>query len=92
MLINTAEGQEDFSTYEPAEFRDIRALGYITQYLMQGYLKEDGAVGVDDLVRWPLDSDAVKFLSQTTSITSIAELMKVGSNFVNISCCCAHIL
>jgi hypothetical protein len=43
--------------------------------LMQGYVKEDGAVGVDDLHRW--DSDAVGFLSETTSATSVHELMKV---------------
>jgi hypothetical protein len=50
---------------------------------MQGYVKEDGAVGVDDLRRWPIDSDAVNFLSQTTSATSVAELMKVSSSSVS---------
>jgi len=45
--------------------------------LMQGYIKEDEAVGVDDLRRWPSDSDAVGFLSQTTSATLVAELMEV---------------
>lgn len=49
--------------------------------MMQGYVKEDGAVGVDDLTRWPSDSDAVSFLSQTTSATSITALMKVSGGF-----------
>ena len=30
--------------------------------LMQTYNKNDGVVGVDDLVRWPVDSDAFGFL------------------------------
>lgn len=45
--------------------------------LMQGYVKEERAVGVDDLRRWPPDSDAAGFLSETTSATSVIELMKV---------------
>lgn len=52
--------------------------------LMQGYIKEEGAIGVDDLTRWPSDSKAVDFLSQTTSATSSAALMKVGVVF------CSH--
>ena len=51
--------------------------------LMQGYVKENGAVGVDDLDRWPIDSDAVNFLSRTTSATSVAELMGVSSSSVS---------
>ena len=42
---------------------------------MQGYVKEDGAVGLDGLHRW--NADAVDFLSETTSATSVHELMKV---------------
>ena len=45
--------------------------------LMQGYVKEERAVGVDDLRRWPSDSNAVGFLSETTSATSVIELIKV---------------
>ncbi|KAH7111053.1 kinase-like domain-containing protein [Dendryphion nanum] len=55
---------------------DIRALGLITMELMQGYVKDDGAIGVDDLHRWPDGSDAVGFLSETTSACSVGELMK----------------
>ncbi|KAH7330038.1 hypothetical protein BKA65DRAFT_527718 [Rhexocercosporidium sp. MPI-PUGE-AT-0058] len=56
--------------------RDIRALSSITMELMQKYVKEDGAVGVDDLHRWPSNSDAVGFLSATTSTASAAELLE----------------
>jgi hypothetical protein len=45
--------------------------------LMQKYTKDDGAVGVDDLRRWPSDSDAVGFLSETTSAASAGALIKV---------------
>lgn len=45
--------------------------------LMQKYVKEDGAIGIDDLRRWHSSSDAVGFLSATTSATSAAELLKV---------------
>ncbi|RJE18044.1 hypothetical protein PHISCL_09618 [Aspergillus sclerotialis] len=44
--------------------------------LMQKYVKEDGAVGVDNLERWPSDSMAVDFLSTTTSADSVNELKK----------------
>ena len=45
--------------------------------LMQKYVKEGGAVGIDDLRRWHSGSDAIGFLSATTSATSAAELLKV---------------
>ena len=57
--------------------RDIKALSFITMELMQKYVKEDGVVGVDNLHRWPSDSNALGFLSATTSIISIEELLKV---------------
>ena len=45
--------------------------------MMQKYVKEDRAIGIDDLRRWNSSSDAVGFLSATTSATSAAELLKV---------------
>jgi hypothetical protein len=45
--------------------------------LMQKYVKEDGAIGIDDLRRWNSSPDALGFLSATTSATSAAELLKV---------------
>lgn len=59
--------------------RDIRALGIITMELMQKYAKDDGAIGVDDLKRWPSDCNAVGFLSMTTSATHVDELLQVSS-------------
>ncbi|KAI1370059.1 hypothetical protein F4677DRAFT_439443 [Hypoxylon crocopeplum] len=44
--------------------------------LMQGYTKEDGAVGVDDLERWPSDSAAVDFLSATTWASEVGQLIE----------------
>lgn len=46
--------------------------------LMQGYPREDGAVGVEDLYRWPSDCNAVSFLSTTVTATSLLELTKVS--------------
>ena len=45
--------------------------------LMQKYSKEDGAIGVEDLDRWPFNSNAVAFLSDTTSALSVKELNQV---------------
>lgn len=59
------------------ELRDVRGLSYITMELMQKYVKDNGAVGVDDLHRWPSDSNAVGFLCETTSAPSVDVLMKV---------------
>ena len=53
-------------------------MGYITMELMQKYAKDDGAIGIENLNRWSMDSDAVKFLSMTTSARSVDELMKVS--------------
>jgi hypothetical protein len=49
--------------------------------LMQKYEKDDGSVGVDDLNRWPADSDAVEFLSAASSGTSIEALKQVSQSF-----------
>ena len=46
--------------------------------LMQKYVLDNGAVGLEDLDRWPFNSDAVSFLSATTSASSTDELMKVS--------------
>jgi hypothetical protein len=45
--------------------------------LMQKYVKDDGAIGVENLDRWPSDSNAVDFLSRTISASSVDELLKV---------------
>jgi len=58
--------------------RDVRALSRIMMELMQKHVKEDGAVGIENLDRWPSDSAAVEFLSATTSASSAKELMTVS--------------
>ena len=57
--------------------RDIRALSSIKMELLQRYVKKIGAIGVDNLHRWPSNSDAPGFLSATISAASAAELLKV---------------
>lgn len=44
--------------------------------LMQKYVKEGGAIGVDNPQRWS-NSDALGFLSATESVASVEELLKV---------------
>jgi hypothetical protein len=44
--------------------------------LMQKYVKEGGAIGVDNPQRWS-NSDALDFLSVTESVASVEELLKV---------------
>ncbi len=62
--------------------KDVRALGKIVMELMQKYAKDDGAIGIENLDRWPEDSAAVEFLSATTSASSANELMKVSQDSV----------
>lgn len=57
---------------------DLRSLSSIMMELMQKYVKEDAAIGIDDLRRWHSSSDAVGLLSATTSAMSAAELLKVS--------------
>ncbi|OAL42798.1 hypothetical protein IQ07DRAFT_525570, partial [Pyrenochaeta sp. DS3sAY3a] len=56
------------------ESRYIRVLGMTIMELMQGYPKEDGVVGIDDLYRWPSDCNAVGFLSATVTYDGIPML------------------
>ena len=51
--------------------------------LMQTYDKHDGVVGVDDLERWPVDSDAFGFLSTVSSTASIEALEQVSHSRLN---------
>jgi hypothetical protein len=58
----------------------VRSLGIIAMELMEGESNEERAVGVKNLRRWPSDSDAVDFLSTTTSAGSLHELQKVKAS------------
>ncbi|KAJ6063200.1 uncharacterized protein N7446_007320 [Penicillium canescens] len=51
--------------------------------LMQKYTKDNRMVRVDDLDRWPVDSDAVGFLSAISTITLIETLKQKNSLFIN---------
>ncbi|OBT40475.1 hypothetical protein VE00_07894 [Pseudogymnoascus sp. WSF 3629] len=77
--ITGQESCQEMASSDRSRSRDIRALGNITMELMQKYTKDDGAIGIDDLDRWPSDCNAVGFLSMTTSATSVDELLKVNS-------------
>lgn len=57
-------------------------MGYIAM-MMQKYVKDDGAAGVENLDRWPSDSNAVDFLSRTTSASSVAESLKVRKIYLS---------
>lgn len=50
--------------------------------LMHKDAKYDGPIKVRDVNRWPLDSEAVKFLLLTESAYSIEELEKVGNKYL----------
>lgn len=56
---------------------DVRAVGFIAMELMQKYAKDDGAIGIENLNRWPANSEPVRFLSMTTSAESVEELQQV---------------
>lgn len=64
-------------TPSQAEAAYLAALPSITMRLMQKYDKEEGVAGIDDLYRWPVDSDAVEFLSATATTVSIDSLKEV---------------
>ena len=55
----------------------IKTLASITMEIMQKYVKDDGMVGVDDVERWPVDSDAFGFLSTLSTTKSIESLKEV---------------
>ncbi|KXH48215.1 FAD-binding domain-containing protein [Colletotrichum salicis] len=55
--------------------RHLTALSRVVQLLMQKYCKE--TPGIDDLGRWPPDSDAFTFLVAIDSASSVVELQDV---------------
>ena len=72
-----AAGLDLIVTYAPGQRQSLslRGIGCLTMELMQKYSKEN--VGIDDTTRWPIDSNAVGFLSSTTSARSISDLSQV---------------
>ncbi|OJD11084.1 hypothetical protein AJ78_08069 [Emergomyces pasteurianus Ep9510] len=59
---------------EERKKEDVLAVAGITMELMQKYSKDNSAVGIENLDRWPVNSLAVSFVSATTSADSIQEL------------------
>ena len=55
--------------------KDIRDLGLIMMELIQGYVKDNGAVGIDKPELWEFNT--LRFLSDTTSVSKVGELLKV---------------
>lgn len=55
--------------------------------LMQKYVKDDGAVGIDNLDRWRNCPAAIEFLSATTSAGSLGVLKKVSCILVTFESC-----
>uniref|UniRef100_A0A093VPY0 Serine/threonine-protein kinase CST20 n=1 Tax=Talaromyces marneffei PM1 TaxID=1077442 RepID=A0A093VPY0_TALMA len=55
----------------------LNALQTITMELMEKNAKKKGTTGVNDLKRWPVDSNAVKFLAAIDSVSTVDELRKV---------------
>ncbi|KAE8396923.1 kinase-like domain-containing protein [Aspergillus pseudonomiae] len=55
---------------------DLISVANVTMELMQGYVKDEGVVGVDSLNRSSSGSTALDFLSTTTSANSVDELRK----------------
>jgi hypothetical protein len=55
----------------------LKAVGTIAMELMEKHAKKNDAAGVNDLKRWPADSDAVKFLAAIDSVSTVDNLRKV---------------
>ncbi|KIW36231.1 uncharacterized protein PV06_11479 [Exophiala oligosperma] len=68
--------QEYCCAAEEPNTADVRAVGFIAMELMQKYVKDDGAIGIENPNRWPGNSPSVGFLSMTTSAESVTELQQ----------------
>lgn len=73
----TAANQECCHKSGLSSAGDVRALGIITMLLMQKYHSNNGDLGIEDTQRWPLDSDAVQFLTELSAEKPVQKLMKV---------------
>ncbi|KAJ5974826.1 hypothetical protein N7481_008533 [Penicillium waksmanii] len=70
---------------------DLVPVSKIMMELMQKYIKEDGAVGIDNLDRWRTCPAAIEFLCATTSAGSFEEL-KEQRLLTEISCCPGNLI
>jgi len=87
LSMNGSAAQEccESRSNDSTKSRHIEALSKIVMELMQGYSKEDEAIGIEDLDRWPSDSNAVSFLSTTVTAASLAELTEVCQITISIT-------
>lgn len=77
--INIAGQEYSKSTEIPAKpSTDVVAVGYIMVELMQKYPKENGVIGIENVDRWPSDSEAVKFLSMIEANVPVHTLLQVS--------------
>ncbi|QMW34986.1 hypothetical protein F9C07_2063902 [Aspergillus flavus] len=69
---------DSFSKRPPGRIqeKDLFPVARVLMQLMQKYAKDDGAIGLDKIDRWPADSAALEFLSATTSAGSFEGLKK----------------
>lgn len=69
---------DSFSERPPGRIQesDLFPVARVLMQLMQKYAKDDGAVGLDKIDRWPANSAALEFLSATTSAGSFEGLKK----------------
>ncbi|KAF4988989.1 hypothetical protein F66182_16668, partial [Fusarium sp. NRRL 66182] len=83
-ILMNLDGIVKIGSLEDVQARDqnrdqrdtLNALKTITMELMEKQTKKNGTTGVNDLKRWPVDSNAVKFLAATDSVSTVAELRK----------------
>ncbi|KAL6229548.1 hypothetical protein BDW75DRAFT_235125 [Aspergillus navahoensis] len=70
---------DSFSERPPGRIQesDLFPVARVLMQLMQKYAKDDGAIGLDKIDRWPANSAALEFLSATTSAGSFEGLKKV---------------
>ena len=59
----------------------MRALSLIIIKLIQKYIKNDKAININNLHRWPSNYDAIAFFLNIISATSARELQNVRSYF-----------
>lgn len=55
----------------------MQLLGILTMEIMEEDIHEPNVIRVQNLHRWPSDSDLVHFLSATTSADNLSELKRV---------------
>ena len=64
----------------PNQSDSIEAVATIATLLMQKYEKSSGSKGIDDIERWPIDSQAFQFLQETDNVETIDDLKEVSQD------------